>query len=59
MLMGSHRRPLPFRIRLCGQTFGHRLATLLHHALPQPFWKSYGEHVGEEEEDEEKEEKGR
>ena len=54
----NHRRPLPFRMRRCAQTFGQSLAKVLDHAFPQPLWKPFGEHAGEDEESEESEEQG-
>ena len=39
--------------------FGPSLAKLLDHVFRQPLWKPFGEHLGEEEEVEEREEQGR
>ena len=44
----NHRRPLPFRERLCDRTLGRSLAELWGRAFPRPLWKRFGERVGEE-----------
>ena len=49
----SHRRPLPFGERLCGQTLGHRLAKLVDYVFPQPLWRPLGERLGRWAEEEE------
>ena len=60
-----HDRRRPWRItaapclfgkRLCGQTFGPSLAKLSDYVFPQPLWKLFGEHLGDDEvEDQERE----
>ena len=49
----------PLVKRLCGQTLGPSWAKLSDYAFPQPLWKLFGEHLGEDEaadDDDEKEE---
>eukprot|EP00959_Pyramimonas_sp_CCMP1952_P455328 9471390-Pyramimonas_sp.AAC.4 len=52
MPTSSHRRLLPLGYAYVAKCLGQSLA----YAFPQPLWKTFGEHVGEEEEDAEKDE---
>ena len=45
--------PLPFRKRQCCQELGWSLAELSDQAFPESLWNAFGEHVGENEHDEE------
>ena len=46
---GEPPPPPAFWKCLCGQTLGQSLVKLSDNVLPEPFWKLFGEHLGEAE----------
>ena len=51
----NHRRPLPFWKRRCGRTLWPEVCQAIGHVFPESVRKAFGEHVGENEHEEEEE----